>query len=262
VYEHVIVPFDGTEPAQRAATVAAELAQRFDAELVLATASDLDTDEIERLKAAAQDRSDAKVTAWVEQGSSQVDAIAEVVGHRPNSLLCMYSSGRTGIRRVVYGSLAERLLHHLDVPVVVLGPQAEQDTIRDHHSLLVCVDSSATSDAAVALAEQWGRQLALSATVAHIRGHDDDPELDLEPVLTRLRAACPVVEAVQPSASDPAGALVDLAQHTTGALVVIGTHARSRAQRLLHTSVAAELIHGSPQPLLVQRGPALEVASG
>jgi nucleotide-binding universal stress UspA family protein len=262
VYEHVIVPFDGTEPAQRAATVAADLAHLFSAELVLATASDLDSGEIERLKEAAQHRSDAHATVWVEQSSSQVDAIAEVVGHRPNSLLCMYSHGRTGIRRAVYGSLAERLLQHLDVPALVLGPESEQDTLTSLQSLLVCVDGSATSDAGVALALEWSRLLPLNATVVHARHHAGDPELDLQPVVTKLSSVCPVVEGVQPDGQDPADAVVDLAGHMTGALVVLGTHARSSTQRLLHTGFAAELIHRCPQPVLVQRGPASSTPAG
>ena len=47
--------------------------------------------------------------------------MATVVRYRPNSLVCMYTNARTGVRRAVYGSLAERLLRRTDAPSCCSG---------------------------------------------------------------------------------------------------------------------------------------------
>ena len=155
----------------------------------------------------------------------------------------------------MYGSFAERLLHELDVPVLVLGPRSEHSSLVDLRSLLVCFDGSPTSDAALALAMTWARVMPLNASVVHIRRSEDEPRLDLEPTIETLRTCCKVVESIEDIHSDPAHGVIDLARHASGSMIVMATHDRTDLQRRLQGSFTAELCHGSPLPVLVQRGP-------
>jgi len=159
------------------------------------------------------------------------------------------------VRRAVYGNFAERLLHELEVPVVVLGPRSENASIVNLRNLIVCVDGSATSDAAIALAIAWARILPLNASVVHIRQHRDDPPVDLGPAVRSLQTCCEVVEPIEELDSDPVEALTEIARHSSGAMLVMATHGRTALQRVLQGSFTAELVHRSPLPVLVQRGP-------
>jgi len=255
VYEHVVVPFDGTAEAQRAGMVGADLAQLFGAELVLATVADLEGDLLDDLKEAAQRRSDGRATVWIEPDPSDTEAIRRVVAHRPHSLVCMYSSGRVGVRRAVYGNFAERLLHELDVPVVVLGPRSEHASVVNLRNLIVCVDGSPTADAALAIAIAWARVLPLNASVVHIREHDGDPPVDLAPAVRSLQTCCEVVEAIEEVDPDPIEAVTEIARHSSESMLVMATHGRTALQRVLQGSFTAELVHRSPLPVLVARGP-------
>ena len=255
MYEHVIVPFDGTAEAQRAGMVGADLAQLFGAELLLTTAADLDGAELTALKQAAMARSDSHVTVWVEGSSSDREAVGTVIDHRRNSLICMYSNGRTGVRRAVYGSLAEGLLHDLDVPVVVLGPKTDGASMVNLRNMIVCVDGTATSDAAVALAIRWARLLPLNASVVHVRRGVGGDGVDLQPTVDALRTCCEMVEVAEPTGRHPVDGVLELARHSFGAVVVTATHGRARLDGLLQGSFTAELCRRSPLPVLVQRGP-------
>ena len=255
MYEHIVVPFDGTAAAQRAGMVGADLAEMFDAELVMATAADLEGDGLRALKAAAAEMTDSHATVWVEPNPSDTDAIDTVLRFRPHSLICMHSSGRTGVRRAVYGSFAERLLRQLDVPVLVLGPHSVHSSIVNLRSVIVCVDGTPTSDAAVALAMAWAQVMPLNATVVHVRRHADEPMVDLDPTVAALRRCCEVVEPVSAVDHDAVGSVVDLARNSSGSLVVMATHARTGLQRVLQGSFSSEICHRSPLPVLVQRGP-------
>jgi nucleotide-binding universal stress UspA family protein len=254
VYEHIVVPFDGTNEAQRAGMVGADLAQLFGAELVLATAADLEGDELEELKAAAQRRSDTNATVWIEPNPSDTEAIRTVVAHRPHSLVCLHSSGRVGVRRAVYGNFAERLLNELDVPVLVLGPRCDQSSVVNLRNLLVCVDGSPTSDAALAIAIAWARVLPLNASLVHIRRKASD-EVDLRPAVQALETCCEVVDQIDEVHDDRIDAVVEIAWKSSNAMLVMATHGRTALQRALQGSFTADMIHRSPLPVLVQRGP-------
>ena len=255
MYEHIVVPFDGTAAAQRAGMIGADLSTVFGAELVLATAADLTDARLIAVKQAAADLSDGHATVWIEPSSSETDAIRAVVEHRAHTLVCMYSNGRVGLRRAVYGSFAERLLHELDVPVLVLGPRSEHSSIVNLRSLLVCIDGSPTSDAALALAMSWARVMPLNASVVHIRRSEDEPRLDLVPAIETLRTCCKVVESIEDVNADPVDGVVDLARHSSASMIVMATHDRTDLQQRVQGSFTAELCHRSPLPVLVQRGP-------
>ena len=162
LYTHIIVPFDGEEASRRAAGVGADLSRLFDNRLVVVTAtpSGAGTD-VEGLKARAQQMSDERVDVWIEPNHRPDEAIATTVRFRPRSLICMSTHARQGVRRAVYGSIAESIVSQVNVPVVLLGPRFEGDPVTSIRQLVICVDSSATSQSVLPLAGQWARHLNL-----------------------------------------------------------------------------------------------------
>lgn len=59
-------------------------------------------------------------TAVVEAGASAADAIVRAVEEARGDLVVMGTHGRTGLRRAILGSVAERVVRTAEVPVVVV----------------------------------------------------------------------------------------------------------------------------------------------
>ncbi len=256
MYEHIIVPFDGTAAALAAGLAATDLSERFGAELVLATAADLDEVRIEQFKAAAMDRSDHRVTVWVEPAHVEAEAIATVAAHRPNSLICMYSHARTGVRRAVYGSLAEYLLRHTDSPVLVFGPNWEHGSLVNLRNLIVCLDGTPTAEAAIPLAASWAQAMPLTAVVLHVdTGDAEQPAVDLARLAFPLEQCCAELERVTVPDTRPVEVIIDMAQTSTASMLVMATHGRAGFDRLMRGSLTAEVAQRSPIPVLIRRGP-------
>lgn len=258
MYEHIIVPFDGTEAAKRAALAGADLSKLLDCELLVVTGAQVENPEhLIQLKEQAMAMSDEDVNVWVEAHTSPANAVTTVVEHRPNSLICMSSHARGGVVRAVYGSLAEKLLRTVDVPVLLLGPQWAGGGFIDLRQLIVCVDGSANSEAAIPLAASWGEALNLSATVLHVRTDTPDrreaPE-DLEGFAGPLRDSCPMVEAITVENGSVVDGILDVTSHAMQSVIVMATHGRHGIDRFRHGSVTADLSRRSSVPVLVQRG--------
>jgi nucleotide-binding universal stress UspA family protein len=56
------------------------------------------------------------------RGGDPVEEIVRFVESEGVDLVAMATHGRTGLRRLVLGSVAERLLHQLQVPVILIRP--------------------------------------------------------------------------------------------------------------------------------------------
>ena len=191
MYQHIIVPFDGTAPALAAGLAATDLSEMFGAELVLATAADLEAAHVDEFKASAMARStNGSRSGWSPTGPRRMPSPPSS-RFRPNSLVCMYTNARTGVRRAVYGSLAERLLGAPTRPCMLFGPGWHQASLVNLRNMIVCVDGSPTAEAAIPLAGAWARTRRLTAVVVHVRTGPDAPELDLTPLAYPLGFCAP-----------------------------------------------------------------------
>lgn len=142
----VLVPLDGTEDAEAALPMARLLAERTAAELRLvrvvetvetisgqrgaaatfsptATAALLDVEENQardELAAIATERlSGLAVTTEVRRGDIP-DELARATGASGADLICLSTHGRAGISGRFAGSIADRLLSHVDVPLLLV----------------------------------------------------------------------------------------------------------------------------------------------
>jgi len=135
----ILVPLDGSSVAEAALTPAMDLAREAGAKLVLLRAAEAPTrpmaDPVEaqvvvmkdaqEYLAAAQDRvmaagvADVEVSAWY---GPPVEAIVEAARYRRADLIVMSSHGRSGVARLVMGSVAELVLRATTVPILVIRP--------------------------------------------------------------------------------------------------------------------------------------------
>lgn len=176
MFQHILVPLDGSSRAEQVLPVAARLARASGATIMLLTVVDsaheavsyrlagpyMSPNTIERDLTAAQHYLDEVVQRGFLAGISvekQVDlgnpatmilSRAEARTERPIDLIVMSSHGYTGVKRWFLGSVAEKAVRHAPVPVLLLR---EGEPLRTHVRFdgmcairaLVPVDASARS---------------------------------------------------------------------------------------------------------------------
>lgn len=277
---HVLVPLDGSEFALRAMPSARVLAERFGAELQTVGAAGADD-------AAASLRAQASAALGVTIGDDRAFVVAdgdpaEVIARRAEALescvVCMSTHGRGHLRGAVVGSVARSVLQRLSVPMVALGPSADNPgwsprprSWPDPLSvprIVACVDGSATSEQVLPIAAAWARRLGMSLTILTVID-DVPPRVRPERGPSRYgphaNANSYLADLVQqwhhvlPDVDgevlrDPIGVANGLRMHLDlrpAGLVAVTTHARSGMQRALLGATAASIVHASVAPCVV-----------
>lgn len=259
MYEHIIVPFDGSPRAKEAALFGADVGKLFGARLHLVTSAELtEATGLPQLKQQAVAMSDESVDVWVEPDKSPAGGLATVIAHRPNSLVCMSTTGRSGLMRAVYGSVAEDLVRQIDAPIIMIGPKCDQRDPADIRQLVVCVDSNEASSAAVVMGADWAAALKVPITLLHVRPSRTKPgedDVDLQPFVEHLLGANQVVEEYVVADDDTPQAILNVLAKSGGAMAVMATHARSGLSRVRRGSVLADVVRRSTVPVLVRHAP-------
>ncbi|MCU0270969.1 MAG: universal stress protein [Acidimicrobiales bacterium] len=256
MYDYVIVPFDGSPEARRAAAVGASLSDLLGAHLTVVVGTHSPEGHgLEDLKAKAMSMSEEVMDVWVESASNPLRALENVVAHRPNALLCLASAARGGLSRLTAGSLAEQLVQHVDAPMLVLGPHCEFADPADMRELLVCLDGNPDVESVVPFAVDWAAQLGTPMTLVHVEAGAGDTGVEARERLERLAAWATTrgatVEVRVLHGDDPGERIVDTLRRRAGTLPVLAAHGRKGLARLRFGSVTADVVRGSPVPVLV-----------
>ncbi|ELZ84795.1 universal stress protein UspA-like protein [Haloferax elongans ATCC BAA-1513] len=154
MYDHILVPTDGSTAAESAVDQAVDLASKYDATLhalyvidVDATSYSLGTEQVDRLRQGHLDempevQADAdEATGYVADvaaahglvvkehvtAGEPARAIRKFVEDNDIDLVVMGSHGRSGLSRVVLGSVTEKVLRRTRLPVLVVDMHGEQD---------------------------------------------------------------------------------------------------------------------------------------
>ncbi|QCW01795.1 universal stress protein [Natrinema pallidum] len=127
---HVLVPMDDSEPAQAALEHALEWVPA-DRVTVVHAVDDLETDygggvagdDEPAFFADVRDTAaayDGTLEMGVIEGSGVADAILEYVTEADVDAIVMGSEGKTGVSRVVLGSVAEAVTRRAELPVTIV----------------------------------------------------------------------------------------------------------------------------------------------
>ncbi|MEY7848270.1 universal stress protein [Natrarchaeobius sp. A-rgal3] len=132
MYQDVLVPTDGSDGTRRSITHGLTIAERFDARVhALSVVPEgplgtLESEEatpaahraVEHVESEAAEAGLEVVTA-VEHGVPHEEILAYVDDHDVD-MVVMGTQGRTGIDRVLVGSVTERVVRMADVPIVTV----------------------------------------------------------------------------------------------------------------------------------------------
>ncbi len=200
----------------------------------------------------------------------------------PGSLIAMSTRGKSGLARLVSGSVTRKVLESAASPVLALRPGDEVGEPADIRSIIVPLDESPESEGALPRAIQLSRAfdarirlITVNPSPAQVYAFayagpmsmppPDIPETidaQAEAYIERVRweVASEVTSPVEAEVlhGGAARAISDAAKAEPGSLVVMVTHAPSGVTRWLPGSVADEVIRDSQRPVLAIRAPEAE----
>jgi nucleotide-binding universal stress UspA family protein len=287
----ILVPTDFSENAAHALSYAVDLAKQCSATLHLLHTPVIPTyllmdlsyspgpEAVTRILNDSQDALDEQAKTVAAAGIKHFTAIREGTVHEvirdyakehDVDLVIVGTHGRTGVSKLMYGSVTERVIKTVHTPIIVVPPEGGQIP----SSIVMAYDFSAPGKRAAEVAraihgvchgplhmvhsylDVWGEYTDRGAVVgeaaekrraAQLRGledmlHSDAKELfsiDAQTIQTHLVTG------------DPAEGVLRVADDVGATLICAGTTGKSGIERLLIGSVARRLLHDSKVPLLL-----------
>jgi len=314
MYKKMLVPLDGSELSEVVFPYAKELAVRLDLEVILFHVHSSDEHEATHLyKAYIEHKADiikrqaeeVQQKTIIEPKGKAVKVRGElVIGYPPEEILryadendidliLMATHGRSGIKRWVMGSVADKVLRASKVPVWLVRIGVPDEIVYDKwpkRTILVPLDGSELAEAVlphvIALAKQRGTELVdvvllrvseppvmppyyspsarfeTSTGVAHVT-----PKEYIRAAIAGCRAEAKqyltgvekrLREAglkVQSEVleGEPTTKIMEYASMNPFNLIVMSTHARSGMSRWTYGSVATKVLQGVTSPIFLVR---------
>ena len=205
------------------------------------------------------------------------DAIVHYAEETSVDLIVMSSHGRTGSKRWVYGSVAEKVMHHAPCATAIIRAHVSVNMF-ENRKMVVPLDGSELAERALApalsLAEKVESDVLLLrvySTVApdpeslspsgeslgaSIRSASEAERAEAEAYLQRIYSSIPnhhVFFDVRPTTTDAADAIVSYAEENHADVIVMSSHGRTGIGRWLHGSVAEKVLRGADCATLIVR---------
>jgi nucleotide-binding universal stress UspA family protein len=201
---------------------------------------------------------DVRSKAIVEVGETW-DVLGRIIEREHIDLIIVGTHGRTGLKKLVLGSVAEKIFRHSPCPVLSIGPKvsATKEAAKINHVLLTTDRKAETTGPAVyavAIAMEHKAHL----TVLHVvEGNSNIPSRQKLLDLLRWQAAeggIRLQDLVPPPepmviAGDAAEQILATAVTQNADLLVMGTH-RARAMTTHLMDVAYRVVCEAPCPVL------------
>lgn len=271
--QRLIVPVDGSRASATAVDVALGLALTSGADVhlveVVFSPADISAARL-RLddRVEALPHTDVSTTCDVLLSSESVaSAVEELVLEHDGSIVVMASHGR-GRSAALVGSVAEDLLHRIFGPILLIGPSVVPDDFSG--PVVVSVDGSNESEAALPLAAAWAIELGVNPWIVNVinpgAAVPDSSVIDSgypERLARELQAMCHhEVEFEELHDERPGHAVPAFATRIKASLIVASSHGRTGLRRLTMGSTTAEFVRRAHCPVLLVRLPVSAKGSG
>jgi nucleotide-binding universal stress UspA family protein len=234
--------------------------------------------ELEELAGEIRARTPATVR-WEVLDGVAADAVAEWVGSTGADLVVMSTHGRGGLKRAWLGSVADRLVRHLSVPLLLVRPggaEGSADGVEPDagdagavgiRRILVPLDGSRLGEGALGpatrLAKQLGAEILPLQVVdpaediaAAYEGYATERRAEarryLADVVERLRAEGVAVADGEVQEGVAASTILERAREGVD-LVAMATQGRGGFKRWILGSVSDKVLRGGDRPVLLVR---------
>ena len=167
-------------------------------------------------------------------------------------LIVMGRRGKSGLERLLVGSVTARVIGHTSRKVMV----APRDTILTLNRLLLASDGSPASQAACQEARTIAQRTEAHLTAVTATHGDLDPKRakDLVKHLTAEAHQRNITLNTLTPGGQPDEAIIQVATAKRIDLIIMGSHGRTGLKRLFLGSVAERVIGQAPCPVLVVKG--------
>jgi len=298
MFQRILVPLDGSPLAERALAFASTLSKQHQSELVLVRAAEAHVPPYGELTAVLR-RAEEEAQAYLETvagrlhdaGHTEVVVSHESPGQgivdetrlRRADLVVMSTHRRSDVGRVLLGSVADQVVRHSTVPVLLVPPTCVRTWAAEQLGglgrpmrLLVPLDGSAHGEAALEVTQVIASGAKSTITLLSVvelaptpfyaadskaQLYDAKAEMAaqktyLKAQAGRLSGGAEVRTCVD--AGTTAGCILEHTRNHQADLVVMATHGRGGLSRLVLGSVTADVLHQLDVPLLIVR-PAIAV---
>jgi nucleotide-binding universal stress UspA family protein len=266
MFQHLIVPIDGSAHSWTAFPIATRMAQAVAGKVEVVAVVDrladvaLARDEIARdLERYTDLPVDPIVTLLARD-----DAAAALADHAAtiNGSMVLMSSHGHGRSAAVLGSTVDELLRLTFGPIIVIGPHASLDTGSLDGSYVVPLDASHAAESAAPIAAAWSVEFGATPWIVEVI----DPAIALAEDVVEwgyparfardlaLTTSHPIEHEVLHGVR-PSRAIVEFANQLDASLIFMSTHGRSGMDRLRLGSVASEVVRHASCPVVLNRPP-------
>ena len=295
MFKHLLVPLDGSRLAEAALPAAAYLASTLGASVTLVHFIERDApqevhgdrhlthpDDASRyLDHIAQSAFPAGLHVERHVHTAEIEDVAgcilDHVGELRPDLIVMCTHGRGGLRSILLGTLAQKVVSQGTTPVVLIRPTArERADSFGIRVLLVPLDGNPSHEQGLPVASELARTCAAKVhlvlvvpTVRTLSGHhaatgvllpgattamldlvQKDAEGYLERNLIQLQARG-IAGTAEICRGDPTTAIVAAATRAGADLIVLGTHGKAGMDAFWSGSVGPKVSSRSRSPLLL-----------
>ncbi len=179
-------------------------------------------------------------------------------------MIMLASHGRTGLAKILLGSVAESIIQHADIPVLLLRVEDNEFSWQVHETpfrILVPLDGTPLSEeilpSVAAIARAFEARVRLLRILPNPTGDYDQAMLTgAQTYLTEIAAHLRrqgVETDLSYAIGEPAAEIIRVAQSTDQGsdMVAMVTHGRQGIDHLMHGSIATAVISALHQPLLI-----------
>jgi len=208
---------------------------------------------------------------------SPAETILESTSKDQDTLIAMATHGRSGAKRFLLGSVAEKVLRGTTNPLFLVRAAAAKTTPqRIINSIVVPLDGSALAEQILPTVSNWAQALGVEVTLirafefpasSYYGSEEDLPDYDAFREEARKQAAAYLKQKEESlvgkgvrtvstlTLEGPAAAeIISYAQTSPRAVIAMSTHGRSGVRRWMLGSVTEKVVRHSDDPVLIVRG--------
>lgn len=285
----VLFPTDGSDAASEVLDHALNVAEIHDATVHVLNVADTTQESLTRIGHDVVDALEHEGEQIVQEAAEHAEAwdvpvvtdvqqgqpyrmIVEYADQHGIDLIVMPTHGRTGLERLLLGSVTERVIRRSDVPVLTIRPDHDAEEHYPYQNVLVPTDGSECATAAlrtgIDVVNTHEATLHLISVVELVNlGTDVHSEKQADVLEDHANEV--IDEAVQFAEEAAVESITSGVEYGSSVhreihsylddhdidVVVIGTHGRTGFDRYMLGSVTEQLVRTSPVPVMAVRTP-------
>jgi nucleotide-binding universal stress UspA family protein len=264
--ETLLIASDGSEFSKNAIREAINLAKICSSKLIAVSAvkTNLEFESVLPQVVEKDEQEATKHLEWVRNQAQKEGVECETIvslGEEPYqdiidqasknkvNMIIMGTHGRTGMKRLMMGSVTAKVIGHAPCNILVLPIDAKVE----FKNVLIATDGSKYSDAAASEALKIAKRCGSSLTVISVASSDAEISSAKDNVKkvteTAEKEGIKTKEVVVKG--KPYEAIVETSKQKRADLIVVGSHGRAGLERLLMGSVTERVIGHSESAVLV-----------